>query len=230
MTDKSLNLIEELVLLALDDEKGAFSSKSLAFNYGIAGSVILELSLSEKIEVRDKKVVIKNRKACGDKVVDVYFDKILNSKKDRSLEYWINYIGDRANSVIKETIDSLIIKGILTKKEKKVLWIFTVKRYPALNQKPENSLRKRLSDIVERNREPQVNDLMLLSLIDACDLNIEVFGKVTYNLHKLKVKSIIENSKDSSLINSTIKEIHDLLMAAIIVSITTSTIVASTGK
>ena len=41
-----LNLLEELLLLALDDEKGKIiSSSSLALPYGLSGAILLEFSL-----------------------------------------------------------------------------------------------------------------------------------------------------------------------------------------
>jgi len=47
-----LNLMEELLLLALDDEKGKiiFSSSS-ALPYGLRGALLLELALVKKIDV-----------------------------------------------------------------------------------------------------------------------------------------------------------------------------------
>ena len=47
-----LNLMEELLLLALDDEKGKiiFSSSS-ALPYGLRGALLFELALVKKIDV-----------------------------------------------------------------------------------------------------------------------------------------------------------------------------------
>ena len=54
-----LNLMEELLLLALDDEKGKIiSSSSCALPYGLRGALLLELFLAEKIDVVDKKIVV----------------------------------------------------------------------------------------------------------------------------------------------------------------------------
>ena len=42
-----LNLIDQLTLLALDDEKGTLVADSTAFSYALGGAVIMELALQE---------------------------------------------------------------------------------------------------------------------------------------------------------------------------------------
>ena len=58
----NLTLIDQLTLLALDDHKGNFIPDSTTFSYALAGALILELILEEKISVSDDyiKVIDKN--------------------------------------------------------------------------------------------------------------------------------------------------------------------------
>lgn len=60
-----MNLVDKLILLALDDDKGTFAAQPIALQYGLAGAVILELFLQERIKIVDKKVIIKNRTRIG---------------------------------------------------------------------------------------------------------------------------------------------------------------------
>ena len=53
-----LNLIDQLTLLALDDEKGTFVAESNAYSYALAGALIMELALQGRIELAEKKVII----------------------------------------------------------------------------------------------------------------------------------------------------------------------------
>ncbi|PXY03087.1 hypothetical protein DF185_03070 [Marinifilum breve] len=220
----NLNLVDQLTLLALDDEKGSFIADSFSFAYGLAGAVILELSLQKRIEVEGKKIKVKSKETCGDALLDYFLDKIKHSKKQRSIQTWVETIGEKFSYIKDETLAKLIDEGILKKEEKKILWIFNVDKFPAKNAKPENLLRKRLNDILLNDSDIEIQEIMLISLIDMCELNHEVYGKERAKEYKKKIKDIIEKGQLSSSIGKAVKEIHEALMAVIVVLITTSTV------
>ena len=209
----TLNLIDELLLLALDDEKGTFISDSFSFAYGISGAIMLELILENRIEVRNQKVSVKDKNTTGEKILDEYLALIIQSKKERAVKEWVQLFGEKADRVIKETIEKLIEKGILTKKKEKFLWVFSINNYPAQNSELENILRDRLHDIIMNDKKPKLKEIMLLSLIDSCDLSREVFGKEKSVAYKGKIKAITEDIELTKSVNETIKEVSDALMA-----------------
>ncbi len=221
----NLNLVDQLTLLALDDEKGSFVADSFSFGYGLAGAIILELSLQEKIEIREKKIELKSYKKCNDILLDHFMDEIQNSKKKRDIQTWVEIIGEQISYIQEETVNKLINDGILTKKEEKILWVFSNDKYPTLNAKPENELRKRLNNILLNDRSLELKESMLISLIDMCSLNKEVFGKEGAKQYEKKIKAIIENAKLSSEVGKAVQEIHDALMVVIFMMLTTTTII-----
>ena len=221
----TLNLIDELLLLALDDKKGTFISDSFSFAYGISGAIMLELILENRIEVCNQKVCVKDKTTTGEKILDDYLELIIQSKKERALKEWIQIFGEKAGRIIKETIEKLIEKGILTKKKEKFLWVFSINNYPARNSELENMLRDRLHDIIMNEQKPKLKEIMLLSLIDSCDLSREVFGKEKSVTYKGKIKAITEDIELTKSVNEAIKEVSDALIAlsVIIMSTTTTT-------
>ena len=217
-----LNLVDKLLLLALDDDKGTFVSEPFALTYGFAGAILLELSLKERIKIVDKKVVVNNLKRIDDSFLDSYLELIRSSKKERSLKYWVQKFGNKERSIKKEILDKLILKGILAKREQKILWVFNNDKFPTVNSKPENILRKRLYEIIEFNKMPTLDELMLISLIDTCDLNRIVYGKDRAKRYKDSIKTIISNAKNSIAISATIKEVHEIILSMLVVIITSS--------
>ena len=217
-----LNLVDKMLLLALDDEKGTFVSGPFALTYGFAGAILLELSLKERIKIVDKKVVVNNLKRIDDSFLDSYLELIRSSKKERSLKYWVQKFGNKERSIKKEILDKLILKGILAKREQKILWVFNNDKFPTVNSKPENILRKRLYEIIEFNKMPTLDELMLISLIDTCDLNRIVYGKDRAKRYKDSIKTIISNAKNSIAISATIKEVHEIILSMLVVIITSS--------
>lgn len=52
-------IAEALILLGTDDDKGtAVSSASSSLNYGLVGSILSELTMMGRIELKEGKVVI----------------------------------------------------------------------------------------------------------------------------------------------------------------------------
>ena len=48
----SLDILEEYLLIALDDSKGQFVIDSTHLHYGLAGAILLELALREKVSIQ----------------------------------------------------------------------------------------------------------------------------------------------------------------------------------
>ncbi len=225
--NKELNLVDKLILLAIDDQKGTFVSNSMVFGYCVAGAALFELSLREKIKIEDKTVQLLSRTHMRDEVLDFCLNMISGSKKERTLKHWIEKIGWKESELRKKVLAKLISFGILKEVEDKFLWIFKHKKYPTTNNKPENLIRKRLYNIVAFGSKAETDELMIISLVDACDLNKEVYGK---DVAKSKAKDIKRLVKDFEFVDSTgkvIKELHDTIMAVIVVMMATTVVTTS---
>lgn len=226
--DLKLSLVEKLILLALDDEKGNFVSDSMVFGYCVAGAVLFELSTKERIQIIQNKVKVVNREKLNDEVLDHCLDLISQSKKERTAKYWIEKVGNKERTLRKQALKKLISQGILTEKENKILWVFTSKKYPTKNARPENKIRKRLHEILNYSKA-EVDEIMMISLVDACGLNKEVFGKEVAKKKKAEIKKIIKDYPFADSTGKLIKEIHDTIIAVLVILMTTTTI-ASTSS
>lgn len=218
----NLNLLDQLTLLAIDDEKGNFIPDSTSFSYAIAGAVILELALEERIDISHDLVHVKDRTKTNNKILDAYLELIQQSKKERKIKSWVERIGNKAEQIKKDTIDKLINERILEKKEKKILWVFTVNKFPAQNPRPENRLRSRLYDIIVNGHRPDLKEIMLLNLIESCSLGKEVFGKEHVKLFKNRIKDINASDDLAGAVNKSIKEICDAINAMLVIMIATT--------
>ena len=223
-----LNQIDQLTLLALDDDKGTFLADSTSYSYAIAGALMMELALSERIDLTDEKLVLKDKSKTGDVVVDHYFDMIIQSTKERKIKYWVEKIGEKANKIKRDTIDKLIDNRILEKKENKILWIFSYNKFPTQNPRPENQLRRRLYDIIVNSHRPELKEIMLLNLIESCSLGKEVFGKTEVKKFKKRLKSINEYDHLGDSISKSVKEICDTINAMLVIIIATTVVTTTT--
>ena len=68
---------------------------------------------------------------------------------------------------------------------------------------------------------------MLISLVDTCNLNSEVYGKEQSKLYKKAIKELLTNNQQLAKVGKTVKEIHDLIIVLIVVMMTTTTVTTS---
>ncbi|NVJ46856.1 MAG: GPP34 family phosphoprotein [Cytophagia bacterium] len=218
-----LNLLEEYLLLALDDEKGKFVIDSTRLHFGFAGAVLLELALRGKIQVEGEKLILEDRSYEPEMSVNKMID-VIREQDSPTLKKSIQILARKSAEIKNDTLQRLIHKGILKKEEHKLLWIIPYDKYPTSNLTPENKVRKRLDDVISEHSPVDPHDLMLLSLIDATDLTKEAFrDKDDYKAIKKKIQEVTKDMKVSQVINKSIREIQ----AAIMIAITASIIVTS---
>ena len=225
-----LNLVEEFLLIALDDDKGQFVTDSIHLSYGLAGAVLLELAVSEHIEVVNERIKLAGHTVTGNQVLDEVIDGISSVTDEKKTKYWIEKVAKKAKHIKEVTLQCLIEKGILSKKESKILWIIPNNKYPTENPNPENKIRKRLHDVMLNGSESSPKDIMLLSLIDACELIKEVFrDKGEQKLVGARIKEVTQDIKISRAINKTIRDIQAAIMLAIVTVVITSTVTSGSS-
>ncbi|OHX64611.1 hypothetical protein NH26_23865 [Flammeovirga pacifica] len=214
-TTQKLSILDQLMLLAIDDNKGTFVSDYSIFGYCLAGAALYDLTLKGKIVIENERVKVINREKVNDLALDKCLEMIDQSKKERKVKTWIDKLGQREKSLRKHSLNKLIGLNILEEKEDKILWIFSNNKYPTKNEIPENVIRKRLMDIIQEEQSPDNNDIMLISLVNACSLNKEVYGKKVAKEKKKEIKAIIKNYQFADETSTLIKEIHESIIAAL---------------
>jgi len=126
--------VDELVLLALDEETGRWSRRGLRFP--IAGAVLFELALQRRIEVDGDSLVVIDPTPTG----VAYLDRVLAQldaepgKQDTAL--WIDRIGLSAEAIQEAVVERLIGRGILRLDVGRSLGVFPRRRYPARVVRP----------------------------------------------------------------------------------------------
>lgn len=222
-----LNLLEEYLLLALDDEKGKFVIDSTRLHFGFAGAVLLELALRGKIHVEGERLVLNDKTYEPEMAMNKMID-IIRDQDRPTLKKSIEVLAHKATDIKNDTLQRLINKGILKKEEHKILWIIPNEKYPTSDLTPENKVRKRLDDVINEHTPVDPHDVMLLSLIDATDLTKEAFrDKDDYKAISKKISEVTKDIRVSQIINNSIREIQAAIMIAITASIIVSNVVTN---
>src|SRR5262249_44783094 len=84
--------------------------------------------------------------------------------------FWIERLGGRSDEIEDLGLRRLTERGIVRCQEKRILWMFETRRYPLIDDREEKEVKRRLLDILLSDELPSPRDVVLICLVDACDL------------------------------------------------------------
>ena len=217
-----LSFYEKYVLLTIDDDKGNVVHSS-AKTHGFAGAVLIELINVGLVEVSEKIIMVKATHT-SDPILSEAHTLLTEQNKSVTIDKVINLFASRLTKLFDEVITGLIDKNILTLSEEKLLWVFTLKRYPTSDPKPEMLVKKRLRQIVLEEVHPDLEEIQLLGLVQALDLHRQIFVKDEIKEAKRTIKTLL---KDMPVSKSVHKIIQEEIMVALMASIAVTTVVTA---
>lgn len=205
-----LSFAEELLLLALDDEKGVIVDKT-PIKYGLIGAMLMDLALMNKIDTDLENLMIVDSSPTGDDILDEALRQIAQSKTTRTMAYWIISLSQDSNAIKERLLNRLIEKNILKREQQKILWVFARRRYPVRDDKEEKEVKTRIREVILSDTIPDPHDVVLISLVKACYLDDEIFSDEEINA----VQGRIEQIAKMDLIGQTVSRIIGSIMRAI---------------
>ena len=222
-----LFLYEEIMLLALKDEEGTIASGT-NYQYALAGSVLAELLLEEKISVEEQKkkkyAVLKDSTPLGDPVIDECLNKVLQAKKKQQLQTWISRFSGLKN-LKHRTARKLVERGILRADKDKVLLLFTRKIYPEVDPEPERRMIERMRKaLFTEQQDIDPRTVVLISLADTTGLLKVVFDKKELKSRKKRIEQIV----NGELTGKATKEAIQAMQAAVFVACIMPAVIATT--
>ena len=167
-TSPSTHLIaEDLLLLLLDDRKGTISGAYTRTALG--GAVLVELALAEAVTVEEKTKVWRSAKVRAE-AAPGSLDPVLErahatiGEKERSAQDLVDRLGKGLDD---ELAERLVRKGILERREGRILGLFPVTRWPAVDSAHEEAVRRELTAALVEGAQPDARTAALVALLHA---------------------------------------------------------------
>lgn len=222
-------IAEDLLLLLLDDEKGTMRAGSYTQTI-LGGGLLMELALADAVTVTEKQgfwqnahVVPRPGARTGDPVLD---DALaLVAEKQRTAQDVVNRLGKG----LKETLTArLVERGILERREGKVLGLFPHTTWPTADSSHEEEVRRAVEATLLQGVTPDERTGGLVALLHAVgqahrviDLRGARAGDV-----KARAKEIAEGAWAAKAVKDAIAA----SVAATTVAVTAATSVAAAGS
>ena len=166
-----LTLAEDIILLLLDDDSGKLASIDLmTLNYAMAGAVLMDLALRNKIDTDLESLIVADSTPTGLQMLDTYLDKISSENKENNTRYWLTELSNYGEDIVDSALNMLVEKKILKTEEKKILWVIGTRVYPMVDDKEEKEVKRRVIELLMSDEIPTPQDVVLVSLMDTCSL------------------------------------------------------------
>jgi Golgi phosphoprotein 3 len=165
---KYLTLADEIVVLMLNDDTGAIKTACApAANIAIAGGILMELALINRIDTDLTSLFIVDPKPTGDQLLDKVLDDIGYEANLHPSAWWIEEIARRSGDLSHTVLERLVEAGILLAEDRQFLWVFSKRAYPQNTGREEREAKARVLAVIFDDAVPDPRDTLLLGLAEA---------------------------------------------------------------
>ena len=173
-----LRFAEEMLLLVLDDENGRFARvPDWSMNYALAGSVLMDLAMENRIDTDPNKLVLLDATPTGDDLLDPTLEDIALAENEHDARYWVERAAGRAQVIRERALERLVEAGILEQRDDRFLWVFKSRRYPAVDGTAQREVKLRVMGVLFSDEIPDPHDVVTICLADACGIFRKILSK-----------------------------------------------------
>ena len=178
----ALRFAEELLLLILNEDRG-----DLAFvpephlNLALAGAVLMDLVLENRIDTDLEKLVLVDSTPVEDDLLDPTLADIAQNAETHNAEYYVRRIAQNGEQIRNLALARLLKTGILASAEEGAIAlarrVVRSRRYPIVEGKAVQEVQLRIMRVLFSDDIPDPRDIVLICLADACGIFEKILSK-----------------------------------------------------
>jgi hypothetical protein len=224
MIPSGLTLADELVLLGTNERGGTESAAWTSLDNGIAGALLLELSLAGRLQLGEKgAIVVADERPTGDELTDAALARIAESERSRDAKHWVSKLA--SGKARKRVLTRLDDRGVLAAERSKFLGLVPRTRHVEVDPAPEREVRERLRGAVLGEEAADPRTVALAGLVKACGLTKAVFGREDRKAADRRIDELA----DPDDVSAAVKSVTDATTAAVIAATTAATAASVAG-
>lgn len=223
-------LATDLLLLALDDERGkVLSQAAIGLDFGLAGAVVMELALRGCIAVEDDKVTTSDG-ATGEALLDDVL-RLIAASPGKTITYWVLHLPRKVKGLRQRLLDRLVAQGTLARREKRVLLLFHWSVYPERNARVEHDIRTRIDGVLLHGGKPDATTACLIHLAAACRVTDAIYPREEHKALEARIAALDSAGEAgaNAVAGAVEKAESAAVTAAMMAAITASTISATSA-
>jgi hypothetical protein len=159
----SVELAEELLLLAYDDESGKATGSQIGLDLGMAAAVLVELALAGRIGYADGTIVVRNATPTGKPIIDEVLARVA-ADTPHTPASWVQRL---RHGLRDRVLADLCARGVICDVDETALGFIHLHRYPTVDGTVEAEVRARLSQALTGDDVPDERTAALATLVAA---------------------------------------------------------------
>ena len=210
-----LGFVEEILLLQLDDTHGRFIDLPLsAADVVLAGAALMELALDNRVDCDLEQLILVDRTPTGDEILDDVLVQLGQAGAGLSAAAALERITVNAEQYQETALKRLVAKGILREDDGRFLWVFHTRRYPVVDDREQREVKARLRQVLLTDEIPDPRDVVLICLIDACNLLGLVLTPEEINQTTARVEQLSKMDLIGQAVTRAVSEIRFIVKHA----------------
>ena len=179
-----LRFAEEIVLLLLDEERGALISAlpSHSLDIILAGAVLMDLALEGRIDTDLTQLSVADSTPLDDDLLDPTLADIARDSEIHAVNFWLAHTAKQGSEIRDRTIARLVKRGILEAEDDALILLTRAvsrsRRYPSIDGNVIEEVKLRIMRVLFSDEIPDPRDIVLICLVDACDMFEGLLSKV----------------------------------------------------
>ena len=166
------------MLLLLHDDEGKFARvPGWSLDYALAGGVLMDLALLNRIDTDLTHLLLIDDAPTGDPLLDTTLADIAKSEDQRDARFWVERTAGYAEEIRERALGRLIERGILERRDDRFLWVFRSRRYPVVDGRAEREVKLRIMGVLFSDDIPEPRDVVIICLADACGILKELLSR-----------------------------------------------------
>jgi hypothetical protein len=213
-TPASLTLAEELLLVALDDERGSLLPlPPFAMEVACAAALIMDLTLLGRIDTDAERLMVISSTPTGQPLLDEVLAQVSAEGPVRSTAGWLNSLATGVE-LRDRIIEALVQRGVLQSVEKRLLWVFKTRVYPPTSGLEEREVKSRVMALLYSDEIPEPRDALLIGLLRATKLLDQLLSRSERHRLTERIDQMADVEELNRSMSRTIDELQILLAAS----------------
>ncbi|WP_427889810.1 GOLPH3/VPS74 family protein [Kribbella sp. GL6] len=214
-------IAEDLLLLLYDDQTGKPITGAPGLDFSLAGAVLIELTLQQKLDITTDGKAGRLRVLDGAPTGDPILDERLSYVIDRPGKKPKDQIKPLSKHLRDQLLARLAQRGVLEADQGKVLGLFPVTRWLAKDARHELEVRAQLESVLVQGLAPDQRTAALIALLSALNVVPKVITDAVDNRAlKQRAKEIADSDWAAAAVKKAVAEMQAAVTAAIVVSAT----------
>jgi hypothetical protein len=210
---------EDLLLLLLDDESGKPVVDDTRLSRVLAGALLVELALDERISpategnaTKGGRLVVRNSQPSGDQLLDRAVSTLNASKPMKP----VKAVEKLQKGVRQDVLSRLASEGLVREERGRALGIFPTRHWPAEDLAHGARLRAELSKVLVHGLEPTQRTAALASLLSAVDAVPKVVPSDDRRAVKRRAKEIAEGEWAGVAVRKAVEAVNAAVATAVV--------------